>query len=419
MNALKMRRQLTALFFMQFAVWGAYLTSMGAYLASARLASHIGYFYSIQGLVSIFMPTFMGIIADRYVRAERLLGFCHLVSAALMAYVGYVGSSHSVSFVSLFIPYTLAVAFYMPTLSLSNSVAYSAMQTAAIDKIAVFPKIRIFGTVGFIVSMWTVDWLGFQTSSAQFYVCAFWGLLLGFYSFTMPACPVAGSNDNTSLSERLGLTAFRLFANPRMALFFAFSMLLGMSLQVTNGFANPFIQDFSLVSQYVSSPFVEHANMLISLSQLSETLCILLIPFFMKRYGIKTVMLTSMFAWVLRFALFGVGYPAWPGIVALVLSMIVYGVAFDFFNISGSLFVDSEVSPSYRSSAQGLFMLMTNGLGAGLGTIAAQAVVNHFAYSAPEGMPRIEGWHTAWLVFALFAAIVGILFALLFPAKKK
>ena len=413
------RLKLTALFFLQFAVWGAYLTSMGGYLAKVGMGTNIGWFYSVQGLVSIFMPTLMGIVADRFVPAQRLFGFCHLASAALMAIVGYVGlSSPDVSFATLFPIYSLAVAFYMPTLSLASSVSYTAMQAASIDKVSVFPKIRIWGTVGFIVSMLLVDYLGFQHAPQQFFVCSAWGLILGVYSFSLPNCPVSSASGSASIVQRMGLDAFKLFRSSRMFLFFLFSMLLGVSLQITNGYANPFISSFGKIQEFADAFFVEHANLLISLSQVSETLCILLIPFFLKRYGIKAVMHIAMFAWFFRFWLFNLGSPTWPGVLFFIGSMVVYGVAFDFFNISGSLFVDSEVEPSMRSSAQGLFVLMTNGLGASIGTLAAQAVVNHFVSDSMSPAEQIDGWRMSWAIFAVYALVVAVSFALVFKGRK-
>ncbi len=418
---MSLRQKLTLLFFLQLGVWGAYLTSMGSYLGSIGLGDHTGYFYSMQGLVSLFMPTLIGILADRYIEAQRLFGACHLISAAAMFLLGMAGLAYGddASFGVLFPIYTVAVAFYMPTLGLANTISYTALQRSGYDKIAVFPKIRVFGTVGFLVTMWFVDIVGFQQSPKQFIVCGVVGLVLAFYGFTMPRCPVSREEENKSWLERTGLDAFRLFKNGRMAMFFTFSMLLGVALQITNGYANPFISSFGELGEFRDSFFTEHANLLISISQISETLCVLLIPFFLKRYGIKVVVLIAMTAWFLRFGLFAVGDPAWPGILCLILSMVVYGVAFDFFNISGSLFVDSEVEPRHRASAQGLFMLMTNGLGAAFGMLVAQEVVNAYVYSETDARAVVDGWHTCWRIFAAYAGVVAILFALLFKDKKK
>lgn len=399
--------------FLEFAVWGAYLTSMGTYLVNHDMAQHIGIFYAMQGIVSIFMPAIMGIVADRWIPAQRLLGFCHLIAGLFMGAMVYYANTAGgdIAFGTLFTLYSISVAFYMPTLALSNSVAYNALTKAGLDTVKDFPAIRVFGTVGFICTMWLVDLMGFQANEFQFATSGVIGILLFLYTFSLPACPVSSSNEKQSISEALGLKAFALFKQKRMAIFFIFSMLLGVSLQITNGFANPFITSFGSIPEYADTFGVQHANMLISLSQMSEMVCILLIPFFMKRFGIKNVMLIAMFAWVLRFGLFGAGNPG-SGVWMFILSMIVYGVAFDFFNISGSLFVDKSTDSEIRSSAQGLFMLMTNGIGATIGTLGAQQVVNYYTIDG------VTEWQSCWYIFAAYALVVGIAFALIFRPKK-
>ena len=404
--------------FLQFAVWGSYLTSMGAYLAGAGMASHVGLFYAMQGIVSIFMPAVIGIIADRWVPAQRLLGICHLLAALLMGGVWFYASSagDGVAFAPLFLLYSLSVAFFMPTIALSYSVAYSVLERAGLDTVKSFPPIRVWGTVGFICSMLLCDFSGFQLTSMQFLQCAVLGVALAAYAVTLPMCPVNAAAEKRGMVDALGLRAFALFKDSRMAMFFVFSVLLGVSLQITNGFANPFISSYRDIPEFASTFGANHANALISLSQISEALCILLIPFFLKRFGIKRVMLIAMLAWVLRFGLFGVGDPG-AGVWMFVLSMIVYGVAFDFFNISGSLFVNEHTDESIRSSAQGLFMIMTNGIGASIGTLGAQAVVNRFVYNGSAGVEQIAGWQTSWLIFAAYALVVAVLFAVLFRYK--
>ena len=400
--------------FLEFAAWGAYLTSMGTYLVTIGMATQIGWFYAIQGIVSIFMPALMGIVADRWIPAQRLLGYCHLLAGLLMLATAYAGQQglHDL----LFPIYALSVAFYMPTLALSNSVAYNGLTQAGMDTVKHFPPIRVFGTIGFICSMWLVDLLGFQSNYMQFFTCAAWGVVLAVYAQTLPECPVSrAQGGRKSLVEALGLKAFLLFKNRKMAVFFIFSMLLGVSLQITNGFANPFITSFSAIPEYADTFGVQHANLLISLSQISETCCILLIPFFLGRFGIKRVMLIAMVAWVLRFGLFGLGDPG-SGVWMFVLSMLVYGVAFDFFNVSGSLFVDKETDLSIRSSAQGLFIIMTNGIGATVGTLSAQAVVNCFVDFNSQA-PQVEGWSYAWFVFAAYALVVAVVFSVVFKYK--
>lgn len=408
--------------FLEFAAWGAYLTSMGRYLGNIGVSTEIGYFYSMQGVVSIFMPAVMGIVADRWIPAQRLLGLCHIVAGAFMILTAWYGTmaAPDVDFATIFTLYSLSVAFYMPTIALANSVAYTALRKAGMDTVKDFPPIRVFGTVGFIVTMWFVDLMGFQANQNQFVTSGVVSVALFLYCFSLPNCPVAkGGSGGQSFADALGLKAFSLFKDKRMALFFIFSMLLGVSLQITNGFANPYISSFAAFPEYADTFGVEHANILISLSQISETCCILLIPFFMKRFGIKNVMLIAMFAWVLRFGLFGTGNPG-SGVWMFIISMIVYGVAFDFFNVSGSLFVDQNTGAEIRSSAQGLFMLMTNGIGATIGTIGAQAIINAYTHGQQIGdnFYTVGDWQTCWFIFAAYALVVGVAFAMAFKVKR-
>lgn len=414
--------KLTVLNFMEFAVWGAYLTSMGTYLARVGMAGQIGWFYSVQGFVSLFMPALMGIVADRWMEAQRLLSLSHLLAGIFMLAASVYGyqAGDAVQFAPLFTLYTLSVAFFMPTIALSNSVAYSALDQVGLDTVKAFPPIRVFGTVGFIISMWIVDLGGMQSTPLQFGWSGLLSIVMAAYAITMPHCPVS-TGSRKSLSDALGLKAFALFRNYRMALFFIFSMFLGVCLQITNGFANPFITSFQNIDAFKDTFGVQHANILISLSQMSETLCILLIPFFLKRFGIKRVMLLAMLAWVLRYLFFAVGDPG-SGVVWFVLSMIVYGVAFDFFNISGSLFVDKETSLDIRNSAQGLFMMMTNGLGASIGTLSAQMVIDRYVNSLganADPMAVWQGWNTCWYIFAGYALVVAVAFAIMFRYKHE
>ncbi len=429
--------RLIILSFLQFAVWGAYLTSMGNYLGSIGLGQQIGLFYAMQGFVSILMPAIMGIIADRWIPAQKLLGISHLIAAIFLGAAGYYGMQHSDStdFTTLFTLYSLSVMFYMPTIALSNSVAYSALINNNFDTIKTFPPIRTFGTIGFIVAMLFVNFAGFengnftlnfsnsqgfvsfQNTYAQFFVSAFLGIVLFTYSFTLPHCPTNKSDEKQTLSDALGLKAFALFKDKKMAIFFVFSMLLGISLQITNGYANPFITSFKDIPQYADSWGANNANALISLSQVSETLCILLIPFCLKRFGIKKVMLMAMFSWFLRFGLFAVGDPG-SGVWMFILSMIVYGVAFDFFNVSGSLFVDQETDANIRSSAQGVFMMMTNGFGSTIGMLVAGEIVNHYQiFSDIDPVTKMNGWYSAWTIFACYSLVVAIMFMIVFKYK--
>ena len=415
------KSRLIAMNLIQWAVWGAYLTSMGSYLASVGLATRIGIFYAMQGIVSIFMPTLMGIVADKFIPAQKLLGICHGIAGAAMVGAGFYGmaAGTEVSFGLLFGLYALSVAFYMPTIALSNAVAFNILEQNGYDTVKDFPPIRVFGTVGFICAMLFVNFMKngagiqYQHSYNQFFVSGILGIAMLLYCFTLPNCPCGkSSGENQTLAQRFGLDAFSLFKDKQMAIFFIFSMLLGVALQITNGFANPFISHFTEVPEFAHTWGARNANALISISQISETLGILLIPVAMRLFGIKKVMLIAMFAWVLRFGLFGAGDPG-TGVWMLILSMIVYGVAFDFFNISGALYTNMRTSEKLQNSAQGLFMLMTNGIGATIGTLSAQAIVNRFVYNAAE-----PNWSAAWYVFAAYAMVVAILFMILFKAPK-
>ena len=437
---MNLKFRLSLMNFLEFAVWGAYLTCMGNYLGVAGLGDKISWFYAIQGIVSIFMPTLMGIVADKYIQPQRLLGLCHLLAGAFMLGCWWMGMQagfgNELPNKSAFIAvYTLSVAFFMPTIALANTTAFTILKNNGLDTVKDFPPIRVLGTVGFIATMWFVNcavWQDgsfsmtladsahkFQYTYMQFFVSGILSLVLFAYCFTLPECKVEKKAEKKSLAESLGLNAFKLFKRRQMALFFIFSALLGMCLQVTNGYAGPFITSFkgSTDAAVATSFAANNATLLTSISQISEALCILMIPFFLKRYGIKVVMLMSMFAWVFRFGFFGVGNPAMPGVILFILSCIVYGVAFDFFNVSGGIFVDQECEPSIKASAQGLFMMMTNGIGATVGTLAAGEIVNKYC-TWKDGF-LIGDWQACWFIFAAFALVVGIAFALVFKPEKK
>ena len=427
---------------LQWAIWGAYLSSMGNYLVQVGLGPKIGLFYAMQGIVSIFMPALMGIVADKWLGATKTLALCQFIAGAAMLGAGlYAASVESgaiaagmkvaemFSFPLFMSLYTVSVAFYMPTIALSNSAAYGILEQNGYDTVKDFPPIRVFGTVGFIASMWIMNFCktsagtSFQFTYHQFIISGVIGLVLVLYCFTLPKIKKA-ETQGQSLMDALGLSAFKLFRDRQMAIFFIFSMLLGVALQITNGYATPFISHFQGLPEFAESWGAKNATAIYSISQIAETLAILLIPFAMKKSGIKNVMLIAMLAWVLRFGLFGLGDTG-SGVWMLILSCIVYGVAFDFFNISGSLYVNERTSGSVQNSAQGLFMLMTNGIGATVGTLSAQAIVNHFTYSetvmvnGEEMVFTMGDWSTCWYIFAGYALVVAILFFILFKAPAK
>ena len=407
--------------FLEFAVWGAYLTSLGRYLGNIGLGSQIKWFFAMQGLVSIFMPTLMGILADTKIPAQKVLSICHALAGLFMIEAGIycISAGDAVQFTPLFILYSLSLAFFMPTIALVNSVAYNALREQQMDPVKEFPPIRVFGTIGFICSMLTtnflkIDGVAMQNSYTQLISSGILSLILCVYALTLPKCPVKRAQGKTNFVDAFGLKAFTLFKDKQFAIFFIFSMLLGASLQITNGYANTFLGSFAADPTLANTFAVKHSNALIAISQASETLCILLIPFFMKKFGIKKVMLISMLAWVFRFAFFGLGHPSMPGVLLFILSCIVYGIAFDFFNISGSLYVEQRTDKDIRSSAQGLFMMMTNGFGASIGTLAAGAVID-----ACDVFNTPANWPKAWFIFAGYALVVAVLFAIFFHYKHE
>lgn len=410
-----LRMRLILLVFIQYAVWGAYLISIGRYLAQTGLGSQIKWFFAANGVVSLFMPALVGIVADRYIQAQRLLSLCHLLAGAFMLSAGlYCLHAEQVSFGPLYSLYALSIVFFMPTVALTNSVSYSIISQAGGDPVKDYPPIRLFGTVGFICSMLAVNWISIdgvrmQDACTQLILSGILSLVLCLYALTLPECPAGGSRAGRSVAEAFGLKAFRLFGQRHMAVFFIFCILMGSALQITNGYANTFLSSFSANPALADTFAVKNSNALLSLSQISETLCFLLVPFCMKRFGIKRVLLMSMIAWVLRFGLFGVGSPDMPGVLLFILSCILYGIAFDFFNIAGSLYVENNVDKSIRASAQGLFMMMSNGFGATIGMIGAGAVMDRFVFKAVT-----PDWSLAWLTFAGYMVVVALLFTVFF-----
>ena len=423
--------RLTFMNFLQLFVWGSWLTTLASYGFGFKqwTGQEFGIVFSTLGIASIIMPSISGIIADKYVNLEKLYGFHHIFYAIALLFIPTIDNASTFFWVML-----LAMMFYMPTLSLSNSLSYTLLKNNNFDVVKAYPPIRVFGTIGFIAAMWVTNLvsdpesplsfgleLGNTLSSItgkpincnQFYIASFFALVLGIYSFTLPKCPPKNEfvSSNASLVEKLGLQSFKLFKQPKMALFFIFCMFLGAALQLTNMYGETYIKDFSNIPKFADTYVVKSANIVLSISQISETIFILAIPFFLRRYGIKKVMLFSLIAWVLRFGFFAYGDPI-NSLWMIIMSNIVYGFAFDFFNISGSLFVETTTDSKIRSSAQGLFMMMTNGFGAILGSLSSGYLIDN--YFTQNGL---KDWHNIWLTFAIYALVITIAFAVLFKHK--
>ena len=407
---MSLKLRLTLMNFLQFFIWGAWLITIGAYWFQNKQWSgtSFGAIFSTMGISALFMPALMGVVADKWINAEKLYGALHLAGAAMLFLVPKVDDPHTMFWVML-----VTMVFYMPTISLAIAVAYNALKERGLDVVRDYPPIRVWGTVGFIAALWTTSLLKLETSSGQFYIASIASLTLGLYAFTLPPCPPRlGRSESRSLVDVLGLSSFRLFRDRNMAVFFVFAMLLGAALQLTNAYGDTFLHDFANVDAYKDTLAVKYPAIIMSISQISETLFILTIPFFLKRFGIKTVMTISMLAWFLRFGLFAYGDPG-AGLWMIVLSCIVYGMAFDFFNISGSLFVEQQADPKIRASAQGLFMLMTNGIGAVLGSAISGWMIDRF-FTGADGA---KDWHGIWLTFAAYALVMAVLFVPLFKHR--
>ena len=436
--------------FLQFFVWVAWLLTIANYWFGTKHwdNTQFGLVFGTMGFASIFMPTITGIIADRWINAEKLYAIMHILYAAVLFYLPTVNDPTTFIYVMF-----VAMCFYMPTISLSNSVSYNVLKQSNGDVIKDFPPIRVWGTIGFIVAMWITNLTDSKATANQFYIAGIVAIGLALYALTLPKCPPQNqTKENAPLAETLGLGAFKLFADYKMALFFIFAMFLGGALQLTNAYGDLFLSEFEHFPKYATSFVVERSTIIMSISQISETLFILAIPFFLKRFGIKQVMLISMLAWVLRFGLFAFGDPI-DGLWMIIFSCVVYGMAFDFFNISGSLFVDTNTDAETRSSAQGLFMMMTNGVGAVLGSVIAGWAIEHFftkAYTTVSGLAThlqtvpgdshlaafisksnatvgsdgtlsqtifMKDWPNIWLAFAAYALVIAIAFAIFFKHK--
>ena len=407
---MSLKFKLTIFNFLEFFIFGAWLLSFGKYMGATLhfTGGQIGAIFMTLGFASLIMPGIFGIIADRWLSPNKLFALLHFGGAILLYFMAQQGDYDGLWMYTL-----LYLMLYMPSIGLDNTISYCILQRNDYDVVKTFPPIRVWGTVGFILATWITDGFGWGINVNQFYFAAVASVALGLYTFILPDCPVDKTAEKKSFAQALGLDAFQLFAQYKMAVFFIFAMLLGAALQITNMWGEAFLHDFGKIAAFKDTIIVEHNGWVMSISQISETLFIITIPFFLKRFGIKKVMLMSMFAWVLRFGLFGIGSPVGFGAVAIILSMIVYGMAFDFFNISGSLFVEQETDKKIRGSAQGLFIIMTNGIGAIIGAYGSGYIIDMFTENG------VKDWHAIWFIFAAYALVIGLLFAVLFKYKHE
>ena len=412
---MNLKLRLTIMNFLQFFVWGAWMMTLGHYgfVEKQWNGAQFGLVFSTMGFASLIMPTLFGIIADKW-KANYVYAILHILFGATMLFLPAIDSPITFFWVLL-----IAMSFYMPTIGLTNSICFNVLKAEGKNPVTYFPPIRVWGTIGFIMAMWitnffTKEWGLGQSIKVSFYIAATLAFALGLFSLlSLPTIKSKSKNtEGQALFQRLGLEAFVLFKQKKMALFFLFSLLLGAALQLTNAYGDSFLQDATVFPK--GELINNFSTIILSISQISETLFILAIPFFMKRFGIKRVMLFSMIAWVLRFGLFGIAENTMVGFGLIIASCIIYGMAFDFFNISGALFVEQNTDSSIQSSAQGLFMLMTNGVGAVLGNIVAGLVIVKW-FENP--LTHVKDWQGIWITFAVYALVVAVLFAVLFKHK--
>lgn len=395
----QIRLQLSVMMFLEFFIWGGWFVTMGSHLgAIGASGAQIGMAYSTQSWGAIVAPFVIGLIADRYVNAERLLAAIHVVGAVLLYQL-----SHTQDF-SQFYTYLLGyMILYMPTLALVNSISFRVMD----DPSKHFAKIRLWGTVGWIVAGLAISYVfGWDAQQAlqsgmlrnTFLLAAVASLLLGIFSLTLPRTPPrAASGGQQSLGQMLGADALTLLRDRNFLTFFVCSVLICIPLAFYYQCTNLFLTQIG----------VENATGKQTLGQASEVLFMLALPFFLQRLGMKTTLLIGMLAWTVRYFLFAFGNSG--DLVALLLiGIALHGVCYDFFFVSGQIYTDSRAGEKYKSSAQGLITLATYGVGMLAGFYFAGLITDWYASAG------VQGWRTIWLYPAIFAAIVAGIFALSF-----
>ena len=441
-----MQNRLSILYFLQFAVWGCYLSCFGQLLGSGGLGTDIQWFYAAVGIVSLVTPPLMGHLADSFIPSVRLLGVCHLCASVFMCGAWIYTSLHPhFSFWPLFLIYLGFLAFYMPTMALSNTTTFALLKTRGLRPVDRFPVIRVWGTLGFVAAMWFVNSaylydgtfgftlndqtaespFRFQYSPMQLFTSSVLGLITSLYTLTLPAIRVPNPGKSSSISDIFGFKAFKLFKLADVRVFLIFAVFTGVCLQISNGYAIPFINHFMAIEEYAGSLAACNATLLFSLSQISEAAFILMTGIAMKRIGFRYVIFIALLAWCLRFFFLGIGNPG-EGLVWLVLSMIIYGVAFNFFNIAGHIYMDQKSDKTTHGFGQGLLMMMGNGIGATAGMIAAGAIVNNYCHwefiQSPSGnMMRLfmGDWLTPWLIFSIYALVIGLLFLTFYRSSRE
>ena len=393
----KTKLQLSSMMFLEFFIWGGWFVTMGTFLSQSFNASgsQLATAYETQSIRAIIAPFIIGLIADRYFSAQKILGFLHLVGALLLY---LAGSSNS--FISFYPFILMYMILYMPTLALVNSVAFRQMK----DPSKEFPPIRVFGTVGWIIAGLIIGYLGWESQKLlenTFYVTASASLILGIFSFTLPNTPPTADKGDYSISKILGLDALSLLKDKKYLIFFISSILICIPLAFYYQHANQFLNEIGMPK----------AAAVMTLGQISEALFILLLPIFLKRYGIKTTLIVGMLAWVLRYLLFAYG-DVGQGTWMLIIGVILHGICYDFFFVSGQIYTDFKAGEQFKSSAQGLITLATYGLGMLIGFRIAGNITDLYATSSGHD------WTQIWMLPSGFALFVLIFFIITFRDEK-
>ena len=392
------RIKLSSMMFLEFFIWGSWFVTLGTFLGKSLSASgtQISLAYLSQSIGAIVAPFIIGLIADKFFSAQKILGTLHLIGAVVLW-----TASTSLT-VDAFIPAVIIyMILFMPTLALVNSVSFRQMKDPGKE----FPAIRVLGTIGWIVAGLLIGWLNWEQSgqlSLTFKMAAGASLALGLLSFSLPATPPLKKGEKTSLGDVLGLDAIKLLKNKSYLLFFISSIAICIPLSFYYNFTNLYLNEVGMKS----------AAAVQSLGQVSETLFMLLLPIFFIRLGVKKMLAIGMVAWVLRYVMFAYGN-ADSGYWMLIVGIVLHGICYDFFFVTGQIYTDNQAGERFKSAAQGLITLATYGIGMLIGSLVSGPIVD--AYKTAEG----HDWQTIWLIPAGIAAVVMILFVLLFKDVKK
>lgn len=433
-----MKGRLSLLYFLQFAVWGSYLSSLGQFLGSAGLGRDIAWFYAAVGIVSILTPALLGHLADRTQRPVAMLGTCHLLASFFMLSLWHYSTLHPQMELGVAFPlYLLFLSFYMPTMALANTASFGILKSRGLEPVDAFPRIRVWGTVGFVAAMWmvnstyyhdgTLGWTltdshplaryRFQYNSMQLLCAGLLGIATSLFTLLLPRVkePKGAASPSRPRLRIINPGALKSFLRmPEVRTFLIFAAFIGVCLQISNGFATPYISHFMGEDLYSSSFAAGNATMLFSLSQIAEACCLLFVGKALKRWGITWVFGLGMVAWGLRFLFFGYGNPG-DGFIFLVLSMIVYGFAFNFITIAGHLNMDQVSVKENKGLGQGVMMLMSNGIGATAGTLVAGEIINHWCRweTVPSAMGEpmrlfMGNWQGPWMIFAGYSLLLAL-----------